>query len=189
MFRIIRNHCFGSAWYFFFCYLSVQSLRPLTIFRFMDECGNREQVSWRFPNACLGSLYNAEPLLLSDREKREYLSKHSSRFPSRLFRGKQQVDLITCYDAWPGGLSLEMLSSYFPSWAVAFGSPIILPQPENLEVSPSAHPFPRSCWNALFPCHKILHCGFGGHLEWSNSAEPTFRNRDWSCKCSSCQGS
>lgn len=150
MIRIIRNHCFGSAWYFFFCNLSVQSLRSLKILRFMEECGNWEQVSWRFLNACLGSLYNAEPLLLSDRKKREYLSKHSSRFPSRLFRGMQQVDLITRYDAWPGGLSLELLSSYFLSWAVAFASSIILPQPENLEVSPSAHPFPWSCWNALF---------------------------------------
>ncbi|XDV25164.1 hypothetical protein PO909_029129 [Leuciscus waleckii] len=50
---------------------------------------------------------NAEPLLLSVREKREYLNKHayicSSRFPSRLFHGKQQVDLITCYNVWPGG--------------------------------------------------------------------------------------
>lgn len=134
-----------------------------------------------------------EPLLLSVREKREYLNKHtyicSSRFPSRLFRGKQQVDLITCYNVWPGGLSLEMQSSYFLSWAVAFGSSIILPQPKFLEVSPSAHSFPQFCWNALFPCHKILHCGFGGHLEWSNSAEPTFRNKDWGCKCSSYQGS
>lgn len=131
MFRIIRNQCFGSAWYSFFSnrwdLLLEKHLRPLTKFCFMDERGDQELVSWRFPNACFGSSYNAEPLLLSVREKREYLSKHSSRFPSRLFRGKQQVDLITRYDVWPGGLSLEMLSSYFLSWAVAFGSSIILP--------------------------------------------------------------
>ncbi len=75
-----QESCFGSAWYFFFCILSVQSLRPLTIFRFMDECGNREQVSWRFLNACLGSLYNAEPLLLSDREK--IVSQHTQQLIS-----------------------------------------------------------------------------------------------------------
>jgi len=140
-----------------------------TTFRVMGGRGDQELVSW---------FINAKPLLLSVTEKREYLSKHSCRFQSRLFRGKQQVDLITCYDVWPGGLSLEMQSSYFLSWAVAFGSSIILPQPKFLEVSPSAHSFPQFCWNALFPCHKILHCGFGGHLEWSNSAEPTFRNKD-----------
>lgn len=54
IFHIIRNHCFGSAWYSFFCnrwdlFLEKQ-------FRFMDERGDHELVSWKFSNARFGSL-------------------------------------------------------------------------------------------------------------------------------------
>lgn len=83
----------------------------------------------------------------------------------------------------------QILSSYYFSWAVAFGSSIILSPTRKSWGFSLSPPFPQVLLECPFHCHEILHCGFGGHLEWSNFAEPTFRNRDWGCKFSSCQNS